>query len=206
METTKDDVAVTDQASETGSTIAGSLLDDAGQPIASGTISTETGQPIIKATPPFPQQMTLREFKQLRAKYFTVRHKRMEPCGHRLDQINEPRNNCEFCWFAFFQTHGELVQTVDRAIQEQGLDFVERLRGVKFRKMFLRFMSTMAMFQKEIEAAKAKEKDGQAGTDQGSEGFGESLGQTVREQGDNYIDGQTSGPVAANLPDAITLA
>ncbi len=118
-------MAITDQTGETSSPIIVAEIDEIHQPKSE-----------IKAAPSPPEQMTLRQFKQLRGKYFTVKHKRMTPCGHRLDQINEPRNNCEFCWFAFFQTHGELVQTADRAYQEQGIEFLIRCEELNGERCF----------------------------------------------------------------------
>lgn len=165
----------------------------------------ENQQPESAKEPtPLPQQMTLRQFRALRGKYFTVKHKRMEPCGHRLDQITEPRSNCEFCWFAFFQTHGQLVQTADRAYQEQGVEFLDKIRGQKWRKMFLRFMSTVAMFQKEMEAAKGK-TDGQAGENQSSVELRQSIGQAIRDE--RYIsnNGSESGPTSSDIPDPIAI-
>jgi hypothetical protein len=188
METQKDDMAITDQAGATGGEVV--------------TPNDDIAESRPTATP-LPEQMTLRQFRALRAKYFTVKHKRMEPCGHRLDAINEPRNNCEFCWFAFFQTHGELVQTVDRAAMEQGLDFIDRMRGRKFRVMFLRFMSTVAMFKQEIEAAKGQ--DGQAGENQSSERVGQDARQNLQDQGNLSNYGQESGPVASDVPDPIAV-
>lgn len=196
MEAKKDDVAVTDQAGEASSTVAETPNGDISE-------SNRAVTPVIQAAPPLPEQMTLRQFKALRGKYFTVRHKRMEPCGHRLDQVTEPRNNCEFCWFAFFQTHGELVQTADKAAMEQGIDFLDKMRGVKWRKMFLRFMSTVAMFKKEMEAA--KEKDEQARQNQSGDGAGQDAGQSVQYERDLSTNGQESGPVTANVPDPIAV-
>jgi len=195
METEKDDVAVTDQAGEASSPVTLPACEPARGPEVPAT---------LKVAPPMPEQMTLRQFKALRAKYFTVRHKRMEPCGHRLDAMNEPRNNCEFCWFAFFQTHGELVQTTDRAYQEQGAEFLDKMRGQKYRKMFLRFMSTMAMFKKEMEDAKGK-TDGQAGQTENSDRVGQDAGQALQNERYVSTDGQESGPVTSDLPDPIAV-
>jgi hypothetical protein len=95
--------------------------------------------------------LTELQFRQLRRAYFTVRHDTVATCGHKIDRLNEPKNNCEYCWWAFFGSHGELVQTADKAFQEQGQNFLDKMRGQKFRKMFLRYMSTLARFQKEQE-------------------------------------------------------
>ena len=96
-----------------------------------------------------PQTLTETQFRALRRQYFTVRHGRCQPCGHRLDQITEPRNNCEPCWWAFFETHLALVETADRAYQEQGSNFLDKMRGMKFRRFFTRYMSTKLRLQQE---------------------------------------------------------
>lgn len=105
-----------------------------------------------------PQQLTEMQFRQLRRAYFTVRHARVEECGHKLDPINQPGNNCEYCWFGWLNAHGELVQTADKAFQEQGKAFLIKMRGVKFTKMFLRFMATLAKFKQEADEKLLREK------------------------------------------------
>lgn len=101
-------------------------------------------------SPTQPQQLTERQFRELRGKYFTIRHFRVRPCNHHLDQINEPTfRNCESCWFTFFSSHGELVQVTDKAIQEQGAPFLDKMRGRTYRKMFCRYMSTLARLKRE---------------------------------------------------------
>ena len=98
-----------------------------------------------------PQILTETQFRALRRQYFTVRHGRCQPCGHRFDVITEPRTNCEHCWFHWLNEHGELIQTADRAYTEQGEKFLIAMRGLKFTKMFLRFMSTLARLKQEAE-------------------------------------------------------
>jgi hypothetical protein len=102
-----------------------------------------------------PQTLTETQFRALRRQYFTVRHGRCQPCGHRFDVITEPRTNCEHCWFHWLNEHGELIQTADRAYQEQGERFLTAMRGRKFTKMFLRFMSTLARLKAEEEKKNA---------------------------------------------------
>jgi hypothetical protein len=128
METTQAELAQPDQSVEEGTPIT---------PEIAGTLQSP------------PKLMTESEFRMMRRMHFTVRHGRVDVCGHRFDSITEPRNNCEYCWWAFFKSHGELVQVTDRAYQEQGSDFVDKLRGVKYRKNFLKFMATLAKFQAE---------------------------------------------------------
>jgi hypothetical protein len=101
---------------------------------------------------PSQPQITEQQFRELRGKYFTVRHPRVKECNHALDQINEPTfRNCQFCWFSFFSSHGELVQVTDKAIQEQGPAFLDKMRGREYRKRFCQYMSTLAHFQKEAD-------------------------------------------------------
>ena len=109
---------------------------------------TEELESRLNAEPQKP--LTERQFRQLRGQYFTVRHHRVQPCGHLLDQINEPTfRNCEGCWFVFFNSHGPLVEVTDKALQEQGFRFLDKMRGRTYRKMFTRFMSTIARMKKE---------------------------------------------------------
>ena len=106
-----------------------------------------------------PKQITELQLRQLRGKYFTVRHPRTIGCDHHQDQINEPTfRNCESCWYAFFSTHGELVNVTHEAFSEHGAAFVEKLRGRKYVRMFTRFMSTMNRLREDAEKLQ-KEKD-----------------------------------------------
>jgi hypothetical protein len=117
----------------------------------------ESEAPLLAELEGNKQPLTESQFRQLRGKYFTIRHHRVKECNHLLDQINEPTfRNCEFCWFTFFSSHGELVQVTDEAFKTHGAPFVDRLRGVTYRKMFTRFMSTMARFKAEADALQEK--------------------------------------------------
>jgi len=109
-----------------------------------------------------PKQITEGQLRKLRGQYFTVRHDVVKECGHKIDRMNEPSIGCEWCWWTWFSGHGELVKTTDEALQEHGKEFVIKLRGRRYLKYFLRFMSTLARFKKEqeeLEALKAQEKD-----------------------------------------------
>lgn len=111
----------------------------------------------LNAQPQKP--LTEQQFRKLRGLYFTVRHHRVSPCGHLLDQINEPTfRNCEACWFCFFNSHGPLVEVTDKALQEQGFRFLDKMRGKKYRTMFLSFMSTIARMKRESDAKMAQEQ------------------------------------------------
>ena len=126
-----------------------------------------------------PKQITELQLRQLRGKYFTVRHPRVPECGHALDTINEPTfRNCQYCWFSFFTTHGELVNVTHEAFQEHGPEFVDKLRGRTYRIMFTRFMSTMNRLREDAEKLQ-KEKDEQGATLQGYRSIRKDVGQTV---------------------------
>jgi hypothetical protein len=113
---------------------------------------TEHDPVLEKINAPAQQPLTEQQFRMLRGKFFTVRHNRVKECGHLLDQINEPTfRNCEYCWWAFFSSHGELVQVTDKAFQEQGVAFLDKMRGKKYRIQFCRYMSTLARFKKEAD-------------------------------------------------------
>lgn len=124
-----------------------------------------------------PPQLTEELMRKLRGKYFTVRHIRMA-CGHKMDQINQPKNNCDECWAGFFGTHPQLVEIAHQMYQTQGRGAIRGLRGEKFVKMFERFMALMYQElqrrQKEQETQRGTENnepgpDGTTGSDEPSE-------------------------------------
>jgi hypothetical protein len=106
-----------------------------------------------------PPALTPQLMKRLRGKYFTVKHPRLT-CGHKLDMINQPKNNCGECWFAFFSTHPQLVEVAHQFYQTQGRGPMVGMRGSKFVKMFERFMATMfqEMKKREQEAARVSQE------------------------------------------------
>src|SRR5271157_5895140 len=96
-----------------------------------------------------PPEITPAVLSKLRGKYFTVRHVRLGVCDHLLDMINQPRNNCENCWFQWFNTHPQLVEVADQFFRTQGKKPMIGMRGERFVKMFLRYMSTVIHFMKQ---------------------------------------------------------
>lgn len=103
--------------------------------------------------------ITKAEYKRGMLKEFTVKHHPL-PCGHKLVAGQPPRHrNCQACWFTFFQVHGELTQAVDEAYNANGTEvgkaLITQLRGVKFFKNFLRFMSTVAAMKAKLETQTA---------------------------------------------------
>ena len=113
--------------------------------------------------PIVPKQMTRQVWKQMMRMHFTVRRGRAQPCGHKLSSINvpnekgentifitsDPRRNCDSCWYTYFNTNGQMTAIADECFREAGRDVLERSRGKRFVKYFLRFMSTLARFQRE---------------------------------------------------------
>ncbi len=89
---------------------------------------------------------------------------RVPQCGHRFKAGRTPEHvNCESCWFAFFQTHGELSQAVEEVYAKHGKSLIIHLKGKKFLDMFLKFLSTIAQYKQVIEDAKAS-KDANKGS------------------------------------------
>jgi len=97
------------------------------------------------------------EYKRGMHDQFTVKHRQL-PCGHKLvADHNGPRHtNCDQCWLSYFQVFGEVTKAVEEAYQskgtEVGAELIKQLRGVKFLKYFLRFMSTVALYKEQMEA------------------------------------------------------
>lgn len=146
-----------------------------------GETGSETGAAGPDA-PAAPRQISANDIKQIRRAYFTVRHDRVEPCGHRFDRMNEPRTNCHSCWFAWLNSHGTLTQAVEEAFQKQGAHFVIKMRGQKFLKMFLKFMATVAAMQAAAQKETEKEAEiGQTGEMGGAGSNREVAGETVRD-------------------------
>jgi len=134
--------------------------------------------------------ITLRQLRKLRGQYFTVRHIPL-PCGHKLDVINEPTHvNCDDCWFHFFNTHPQLVETANAAWREQGKEFVIRLRGKKFAKKFAQFIVTVVALKQEQE----KQRE-QSNGNVGESGSGVSGGDGEAQQAGNLGTSVSSGEV-----------
>ena len=145
-----------------------SQLSPVGQEEVAGEIAKGQHDPIV------PPQMTRKVWKQMMRIHFTVRRGLAQPCGHKLATImvpdekgkstvfitSDPRKNCESCWFTYFNTNGQMTQIADDCFQNAGRDVLERSRGKKFVRYFLRFMSTIARFQKESQDAVQRNTEG----------------------------------------------
>lgn len=96
------------------------------------------------------KQPTEGEMKKLRKQYVTIQNPKVIACGHGLSLGTQPTHrNCESCWFAFFQNHGELVQQLDE-MHTTGQDkVIVDLQGSKFYSQWRKFMSTVANWKQE---------------------------------------------------------
>jgi hypothetical protein len=100
------------------------------------------------------KKLTPLEIRKLRKQYVTVKLPRVSPCNHRLDLSRQPRNrNCQMCWFAWFQNHGEIVQQLDEMFQEHGANLIISLQGQKFYHRWRQFMATIAQWKAYQEAS-----------------------------------------------------
>ena len=90
------------------------------------------------------KELSPAEYKKMMSVYFTQKRDRVEHCGHKYHSENQPRNNCPYCWFAYFQINGSTTQIAEECYQKEGQDILVRTKGEKFVKNFLRFMSTLA--------------------------------------------------------------
>ena len=111
--------------------------------------------------PPDPTTMNYREELRTRMVPFRdsskgpIRFQRLPICKHKFVHGSEPRHrNCESCWFAFFQIHGEITQLADEIHSKHGLPGLRQLKGPKFAKNFTKFMATLAVWKKATEEAK----------------------------------------------------
>lgn len=100
-----------------------------------------------------PKPPTEGELRLLRKQFITMQHSKVAGCGHKYDPERQPRHrNCDFCWLAFFQNHGEIVQTTDEIFQTRGKHLIIELQGKVFFNNFLKFMSTVNKIKEEQNA------------------------------------------------------
>lgn len=134
-------------------------------------------------------EITPKLIRQMRGKYFTVKHVALTNCGHKIDMINQPKNNCENCWYQWFNTHPQLVETADQFFRTHGKGPLIGMRGEKFFKMFVRYMATVIHFMKEEEALKAAQE-------KTNESSGEVSGSTASPSSTEEREAAPSGTVA----------
>jgi len=175
---------------------------EAVQPEPIPSVSPDTAPTGYEGVPPElwpgpdgnPPQLTERLLSKLRAKYFTVRHPLLTECGHKLDMINQPKNNCENCWFQFFNTHPQLVEVADQFYRTHGKKPMIGMRGVKFVKNFGRYMVTVAHFMKqEGRLSEPNDIEGQANGITSEGETGEGISGSADQGRETKISGLGSG-------------
>lgn len=102
--------------------------------------------------------ITKAEYKKGMREQYTAKHNINPTCGHKVVVGHEPRHrNCEACWFAYFQIHGQITKIADEIFQKHGAveggKIITDLKGKKFFENFTRFMSTVAKWKADMEAA-----------------------------------------------------
>lgn len=108
----------------------------------------------------FIKGISRKEYGEIRRQQITRVCQKVPMCGHKFVPGAQPRHrNCEACWFAFFNVHGELTQSIEELYAKHGKQPVVTLLGPKVLKNFLKFMSTVAAFKASQEARAKATKD-----------------------------------------------
>lgn len=106
------------------------------------------------------KSITRSEYGTLNRQQQTRHYHRVPMCGHKFIPGAAPRHrNCEACWFAFFNVHGELTQSIEELYAKHGATPVVRLLGKKLLHNWLKFMSTIATLKSAQEAKAQAAKD-----------------------------------------------
>jgi hypothetical protein len=114
--------------------------------------------------------ITRSEYKKAMLAEFTKKYPVNPQCGHKVRVGFEPNHrNCDMCWFAYFQIHGEVTKLADEIMQEHGHELggrtIKQIKGTKFRDNYLKFMSTLAQFKELSEAAQEQDEQRTSGTE-----------------------------------------
>ena len=111
----------------------------------------EVVEPELPAAP--PEKLTRKQIGQLRRQYVTVVHGRVKACDHlaRFSKDHDPKNNCVYCWGAYFMTSVDL-DLIHAVLTQKGSKALVAMKGTKFVRMFHGFLSTkmLPMLQAEI--------------------------------------------------------
>ena len=102
---------------------------------------------------PAPEKLTRKQIGQLRRQYVTITHGTVKACEHkaRFGKGNDPKNNCIYCWEAYFMTSVDL-DFIHAVLTQKGGKALVALKGTKFVRMFHGFLSSkmLPMLQAEI--------------------------------------------------------
>ncbi len=127
-----------------------------------GTVVETAESHQTETTPVEPEKPLSRsQIGKLRKQYVTIQHPRVRACNHSLDMNQQPRHrNCQYCWFAWFNGHGEVVQQLDEMHTSGQDELIIQLQGKKFLHRWRQFMSTVANLKAEELAQVTQETNG----------------------------------------------
>jgi hypothetical protein len=109
--------------------------------IAENSLAKESENP--------PKTLTRQEYKKAMRTFFTQRHATVTPCGHKFHPTAEPKNNCQYCWIAFFQNQGQITKIADECFRNEGEAVLTKIKGKKFTKNFKKFMAALCLLLEE---------------------------------------------------------
>lgn len=148
--------------------VMGTLSDGIPQIVKNNLDTPEMNETMAGLDPEFrvKKPPTLAEYKKAMRVLWTQKHQEVDRCGHKFHPTDAPRNNCDDCWMAYFQIHGEITQLCDEIFKKEGLDTLKRLKGAKYARNFIRFMAGLAQYQKEkVEQSTRAVSDSSTGTE-----------------------------------------
>ena len=123
------------------------------QPLPAEEIVVSAGEDYAPPAPA-PETVNEKQIGQLRRRqYVTITHGRVKACDHlaRFSKDHDPKNNCIYCWEAYFMTSVDL-DFIHAVLTQKGGKALVAMKGTKFVKMFHGFLSSkmLPMLQAEI--------------------------------------------------------
>jgi len=113
-------------------------------------VESEAVKEVVKELTEQPKPISLKDYKKAMGQLFTVRLDTVKACGHKFHPTNEPKTNCDDCWFAYFQVNGQTTQTAEECLAKEGKQTLTKIKGEKFTKRLLWFLCIIAKL-KELE-------------------------------------------------------
>jgi hypothetical protein len=102
------------------------------------------------------KKITEQEMRAMRRQFVTIRLGTVRACGHKIDSSKPPKNNCEWCWEAYFKTNDNMLVTLHEFLVTRGLPAFRAQFGNKLVKHFARLLD------RELNVRKAEEVDTEA--------------------------------------------
>jgi hypothetical protein len=128
-----------------------------------------------------PLPINERTLRLIRGKTFTVRHIALT-CGHKMDLQNQPKTGCETCWWEWLNNHSTLVQTAHEFYQQFGKERLVAMRGTKFVKYFLMFMSTVAHMIEEQKKLEQEKQNGEVTNTRGTDDSASAVASEIQSE------------------------